>query len=484
MKTEVYKERILEMTVAASGTLHDGVTAIASGMLGTALVVDPETNRFVGLITDGDIRRKLISGGDSSTPISEIVNRDAVTVDENTSGEDIADLFSPVVRVIPILNDSQEVVDLAVFDKRINLPVAEPYLTDKELGYVTDCIVSGWISSGGKYVNKFETMVAESCNVSHGISTTSGTTALHLALLACGIGPGDEVIVPTMTFVAPASTACHVGAKPIFVDVEETTMCLDPDQLLGAITPRTKAIIPVHLYGHPANMDSIMEIADQYDLWVIEDAAEAQGAEYRGKPVGSLGHAAIFSFFGNKTITTGEGGMVLTNDDLLAQKMRLFRDHGMDRSQGYWHPVIGFNYRMTNIQAAIGVGQMENFDTILQKKRIVASTYHQLLADIKSITLPTDAPWATSSCWLYTILLNGLGGKSKKNDLLEELRKENVEARSTFIPMHRQPIFEESRSYPVADHISDNGISLPTFATLKYEDIDKICNVIKATVGT
>jgi len=467
------------MTVSIVGTFQDGAIAIANGGLGAAVVVDPRNQRFKGLITDGDLRRALLNGAVSTTKLDEIVNQEALTIKQGTPAEKIASLFTEAIRVIPILNEVQNVVDIAVFDKRLHLPVAEPYLTGRELVYVTDCIVSGWISSSGKYVKKFESLVAESCNTKFGISTTSGTTALHLALVAAGIGRGDEVIMPTLTFIATASAVHHAGARPVLVDVDKTTMCIDPELISGAISSRTKAVIPVHLYGHPANMDKIKEIAERHRLWVIEDAAEAQGSLFNGSPAGSLGHMGVFSFYGNKTITTGEGGMIVTNNSDLADKMRLFRDHGMDPQQRYWHPVVGFNYRMTNLQAAVGVGQMEKYDAIVQRKKEIAETYRKHLKDSSNIILPIQESWAEHSYWLYTILIDKPGGAALRNEVINQLKRENIEARPTFIPLHRQPPFKENKIFPMSDYIADNGISLPSFFALKDSDIQRISSIVK-----
>tara|TARA_B100000029_G_scaffold516637_1_gene632042 strand:- start:9583 stop:11010 length:1428 start_codon:yes stop_codon:yes gene_type:complete len=470
------------MTVDLSGTLHDGSVAIANGELGVALVSDGSNQRFIGLITDGDVRRAILMGADSKTPLEKIVNRNAKTAKQDTSSESIAQLLSHEVRAIPILNDIGIAVDIIVLDKRMRLPVSEPYLNEKELGYVTDCIVSGWISSSGKYVEKFESLVAEVSNAKFGIATSSGTAALHLALLAAGVSRGDEVIVPALTFISTATAVLHAGGTVVLVDIDEETMCIDPDLFFAAITPRTKAVIPVHLYGHPAQMNRLLEIAKQHEICVIEDAAEAQGATFDGSQVGSLGDMGIFSFYGNKTITTGEGGMVVTNDFQLAEKIRVLRDHGMDPNRRYWHTMLGFNYRMTNLQAAVGVGQMEKFSEILQRKRIVAESYSRLLSKVPGVVLPCEKAWANHSYWLYTILIDLPKIKNVRNLVIYALEEQNIEARPVFIPIHKQPIFKITGDFPVAERMANKGISLPSFATLKYADIEKICDVIKKTI--
>ena len=265
------------------------------------------------------------------------------------------------------------------------IPVAAPLLTGNEKAYVLDCIESSWISSCGKYVEKFERTFADFCGVRYAVSCSSGTAALHVALLALGVGPGDEVIVPTLTFVATANAVTYCGARPRFVDIEPDTWTLDPGLVEAKITARTKAILPVHLYGHVANMDAITEIARRHNLFVVEDAAEAHGAEFRGRRVGSLSDVAAFSFYGNKIISCGEGGMVVTDSEPLARYAAQLRGQGVDSKKRYWFPIIGYNYRMPNLTAAVGLAQLERIDCHLNRRREVASWYRDNLRDVPGI---------------------------------------------------------------------------------------------------
>jgi perosamine synthetase len=374
------------------------------------------------------------------------------------------------------------VIDLAIFDKRVHLPVAEPVLDEKELMYVNDCILTGWVSSSGKYVSKFEEIFAEFCNTEIAIATSSGTSALHLALLACDIGPGDEVIVPSLTFIATANAVTYTGAEPVFVDSEYETWNIDPASIESSISEKTKAIIPVHLYGHPANMDPIIEIAKRYGLYVIEDAAEAHGAEYKGKKVGSIGDLAIFSFYGNKIITTGEGGMVVTNNRKFAEKVRLLRDHGMQKERRYWHPVLGYNYRLTNIQAALGVAQMEKIDPILIKKRQIAKIYSRDLKNIAGLSLPNEAQWARSVFWLYSILIDQDTLGISRDRLMQRLKAQGVETRPLFPVLHHQPIYTNSQVMPVAEKLSSQGLSLPSSAHLSTDSVERVAKTIQEIV--
>jgi len=325
---------------------------------------------------------------------------------------------------------------------------------EKELEYVSECILTGWVSSAGKFVRQFEEMFASFCGAKYAIATSNGTTALHLAILALDIGPGDEVIVPTLTFIASANSVRYTGATPIFVDSDPYTWNIDPELVEAAITPSTKAIMPVHLYGHPADMDPILEIARRYELAVIEDAAEAHGALYKGIRVGSLGDIGCFSFYGNKIVTTGEGGMVVTNHAELAKKMRVLRDHGMTPEQRYYHHVLGYNYRLTNIQAAIGVAQMEKVETILESKARIARTYDEALADIPGISLPPQAEWAVNVYWLYSILVDEKTYGMSRDQLIALLTENGFETRPFFPPVHMQPIYASPIQLPVAERLS------------------------------
>ncbi len=358
------------------------------------------------------------------------------------------------------------------------IPVSEPVLGPEELKYVIDCIKTNWISSAGAYINRFERLFAEFCRTKYAVATSNGTTALHLVLESYGIGAGDEVIVPTLTFIATANAVKYTGATPVFVDSETDTWNIDPAKIAGKITPRTKAIIPVHLYGHPANMDPIIELGRKRDLKVIEDAAEAHGAEYKGARVGSIGDSGCFSFYGNKIISTGEGGMVTTNDERLAEKATILRDHAMDPDKRYWHNEIGFNYRMTNIQAAIGVGQMEKIDYLIEKKIKHAELYNDLLAGVPGIVLPSQASWAKNVYWMYSVLVSE-DYPLDRNGLMNHLKENGVDSRPFFYPIHQMPPYRTEEEFPVADMLSATGINLPSAASLKEEEINMICEIIR-----
>jgi perosamine synthetase len=363
------------------------------------------------------------------------------------------------------------------------IPIAEPSLGEEELKNVTEAIKSGWISSKGKFILEFEERFARYCGVKYGVATSNGTVALHLALVALGIGKGDEVIVPTLTFVTTANVVRYTGAKPVFVDSDLEYWCIDPEKIEKKLTRRTKAIIPVHLYGHPCDMDAITDIAKKHNLFIIEDAAEAHGAEYKGRKVGSFGIINCFSFFGNKIITTGEGGMCLTNDKKLAEKMRILRDHGMSPNKRYWHDVIGFNYRMTNMQAAVGVAQLKKIDKFMEEKRQIARWYSEGLKDLAEnslIKLHPEMKWAKCVYWMYSILIeNGFG--MSRNELMRRLMENGVDSRPFFYPIHVMPPYEKEKKdyFPIAEDLSKQGLNLPSSTRLSREEVNIICMEIQ-----
>jgi len=348
-----------------------------------------------------------------------------------------------------------------------------------ELEYLTDCVKSGWISSAGRYVRRFEEEFASYIGCKYGVALHTGTAALHLSIAALGIGPNDEVIVPTLTFASTANIVYFTGAKPILVDVEKDTWNIDPEILEQKISGRAKAVIPVHLYGHPCDMDRIIEIADKHEIAVIEDAAEAHGAEYKGKKVGILGTVGCFSFFGNKIITTGEGGISVCNDQELAEKMAKLRDHGMSRRKKYWHDEIGFNYRMTNLQAAVGVAQLERIDFFLKRKQEIARFYKSYLSEIQGIIMPPEKEWAKNVYWMFSILIDREYYRIKKDDLMDALLQKGIETRPIFYPLHRMPPYKQDGLFPNAEYISDSGLNLPSGVTLKDEEIEYICETLK-----
>jgi perosamine synthetase len=367
-----------------------------------------------------------------------------------------------------------------VSESRRHIRVAHPILSGNERKYVDECLDSSWISSTGRFIGALEDEFARYCGTTYAVSCNNGTSALHLALLGLGCGRGDEVIVPTLTYVASANAVTYCGAKPVFVDAEPRTMNLDPAQVEALITPRTKAIMVVHLYGHPVDMDPITEMAARRGITVIEDAAEAHGALYKGRKVGSLGDVATFSFFGNKIVTTGEGGIITSSDAEMVARMKLLRGQGMDPAQRYWFPVVGYNYRMTNIEAAIGLAQMERIGEHLAARQRVRRWYDDRLTGLEEyLQRPIEEAWAHHSFWMYTVLLTG-AAPIGRDELMARLEADNIETRRVFPPMHVLPPYEDrSGAFPVADRLSACGINLPTHGMLTEDDVDYIVGRIR-----
>jgi len=357
----------------------------------------------------------------------------------------------------------------------IRIPVYRPDLSGNEYTYVNECLDSGWISSKGKFVSVFEKAFADYLGVEFATGVCNGTTALHLALLALGIGPGDEVIVPTLTYIAAVNAISYTGALPVFVDSLSADWQMDPADIARKITPRTRAIMVVHLYGHPCNMAEISALAKRHGLFVIEDAAEAFGASFDGRLVGGFGDISTFSFYGNKTITTGEGGMVVTNDPTLFDRAKHLKGQGLAEHRQYWHDVIGYNYRMTNICAAIGLAQLERCEDILQRKRKLADLYARNLA-AAPVEIQGESPRARHSYWMVSILVPSL---QDRDPLREALAAEGIETRPVFFPVHTMPMYAgRFQRHPVAEDIGWRGLNLPSWPGLSEGDVDEICMVI------
>jgi len=358
------------------------------------------------------------------------------------------------------------------------IPVYRPDLSGNERRYVLECLDSTWISSNGPFTARFEAEFARAVGVPHAITVSNGTVALHVAMHGLGIGPGDEVIVPTLTYIASVNTIVQTGAKPVFVDSRSSDWLIDPDEVESRITERTKAIMAVHLYGAVSDMHALRKIASARGLLLIEDCAEALGATLAGRQAGALGDVACFSFYGNKTVTTGEGGMVATHDAQLAARLRFLKNQGQDPERRYWHTELGFNYRMTNICAAIGLAQIERLPAIVARKRVIAEMYRNLLGN-SPVTFQEPSPEVVSSHWLFSVLLP----KGAERDRIARfLADHGVETRPVFHCAHQMPMYLAREPYPQAEEISQRGISLPSFPGLSDSDIEEIADLLKASL--
>jgi perosamine synthetase len=472
IKTGTLENLIIE----SSSSILEAMDLIDKNGLGICFVV--KSRKLEGILTDGDIRRLLLAKKTTDEIILNVMQKKCISL---KVGSDIKTIQEHLVKTdyIPIIDEENNIVDFASRARFHQIPLTQPILNGNELEYVTDCINTGWISSQGKYVNLFEEIFVEYTGGNSACAVSNGTVALHLALIALGIKPGDEVIVPNLTFAAPVNAIIYSGATPVLIDVNKNTMSMDVDELQNAITEKTTAIIPVHLYGHPAPMKEIMEVAKLNNLIVIEDCAEALGSFYDDKHVGTYGDAGTFSFFGNKTITTGEGGMIIFKDKLVFEHAKVLRDHGMSKDKKYWHEYIGFNYRMTNMQAAIGVAQMEVASDFIKAKQRIADEYDRNLDHIEGIQLPQSIGNVINSYWLYTLVLPK-DLSPLRDKILELMLKEGVEARPIFFPMSEMPPYQKyidkNTNYEVSKYLSKSAISLPSGVNMNEHDIQRAAN--------
>jgi perosamine synthetase len=375
------------------------------------------------------------------------------------------------------------------------IPVNEPLFGGRELEYVRECVETGWVSSAGKFIERFEAQWAAYCGRRHGVAVCNGTVALQLAVACAGVKPGDEVILPSFTIISCVTAVLENGAVPVLVDCDPRTWCLDPAQVAAKITSRTRAIMPVHIYGHPANLDPLLDLADAHGLAIIEDAAEAHGAEYlsrRGgseawRRCGSFGRLSTFSFYANKLVTTGEGGMVLMDDDADAAHARSLRNLCFQDGRRFFHTELGYNFRLTNLQAALGVAQLERMDDIVRRKRAMGQAYTDRLRGIPGLQLPVEESWARQVYWMYGVVLDEAVGMDAV-EFARRLAAAGVQTRPFFLGMHEQPVLLErglfrGERYPVTDHIARNGLYLPSGVALTASQIEQVCEAVRKVVG-
>ena len=376
-----------------------------------------------------------------------------------------------------------------------HIRVSEPRIGDAEIGAVTDALRSGWISSAGPHLAAFERAWAAYCERGHGVAVSNGTTALELAIEALDLAPGDEVIIPTFTIISCALAVVRAGATPVLVDADPVTWCMDPAEVAARVGPRTRAIMPVHIYGHPCDMDPLLDLAERHGVSIVEDAAEAHGAEYhsqRGnapawRRCGSFGASSTFSFYANKLITTGEGGMIVTDDERLAERLRSLRNLGFRADRRFYHTELGHQYRLTNVQAALGVSQVKRIDELLSRKRWLGATYGERLRDVASLELPVEQPWAKHVYWMYGVVLRD-DARMDAAELASRLATRGIETRPFFLGMHEQPalldrhLFADER-YPVAERLARRGLYLPSGLGLTDIQLERVCDAVKEILG-
>lgn len=471
------------MTVPPSSSIKNAMININKNKTGIIFVTK---NKFIlGVVTDGDIRRHLIKNKKIDSKIKILMNKNFISINSFETRENIfriTEKFKHKIRVFPIVNKNNELVDF-IFDNQIHkIPIYKPYLEGNERNYLLNCLSKNWISSGGYYVLDFENKFSKIFSNRKSLAVTSGTTALHLALVSLGIGDGDEVIVPNLTFAAVINSVLYTKAKPVVVDINKDKWTINCSEIEKSISKKTKAIIPVHIFGNPCEMNKIKKIAKKYNIFVIEDCAEAIGSKFRNKNIGTFGDCSIFSFFGNKTITTGEGGMILFKKNKHFQIAKKLRDHGMSTKKKYYHEEIGFNYRMTNMQAAIGLAQLERYKKIVRKKINIAKQYKKNLSNNKILKFQDDEKKSLNSYWAIAVLLKK---NFNFNSVEEKFNNAGIEIRNFFYPLNKQKIYKKfaKKNKYITDEFYKNGILLPTYPSLNNSDIKYICENLKKFIN-
>jgi len=449
------------------------------GTEGIVLILDKK--KLVGILTDGDLRRLILKNVNFNNSAFQYSNKKFIFSYENEPTKIKLSKLSKVIKQLPILNENRELKDLLTLNDLLLINISNPDISDNEKKYVLDALNSGWISSNGDYVNKFEkellNYISRENKKLYLTTTSSGTSALELVLKSFNLKEGDEIIVPTITFGATANSVINVGAKPVFVDVDLTTFNLDINEIRKAITSQTKAIIIVHLYGNPVNIHKIKTLCKEHKLLLFEDAAEALGSKYKNQYCGTFGDASVFSFYANKLITTGEGGAAVFKNKKYYDIALSIKNHGMDKKRKYWHNIVGSNYRLTNIQAALGLAQMEKIDYFLKSRNIVYNIYHNFFEKSNDFIVPKIINEGVSSYWLYPILAKPSNLEIFKA-LLKHLKNDSIETRPIFPPLHIQDAFRNYRinDLKVSETYFSNGICLPLFNNMSKNEIERIKN--------
>jgi perosamine synthetase len=471
------------LTVAPSSSLRVVMQRLAE--TGTRVLFVVEAGTLVGSVSDGDVRRALLSGVTLEDSVTEAMNRTLSAARVTDDIVAVHEQFRQGVTLLPIIGEDGHL--LRVIDRPSDLfvPIAEPNLSPIESSLVNECLRSNWISSAGHFVSDFERAFESYLGGGTAVAVSNGTLGLVLALHSLGVGPGDEVIVPDLTFGATANAVTQVGATAVIVDIDPLTWGLSAESVMAGLSPRTKAVIPVHLYGHPVDMEPIVRLCRSRGVAVIEDCAEAIGSRVRGEHVGLAGDAGVFSFFANKTITTGEGGMVVFRDSAVAARSRKARSHGFDPVRRYWHDEWGSNFRLTNLQAALGVGQMTRVEELVGRKREIAKEYRRHLEALAplGLELPSEQPWATSSFWLYTVLCPE---SVDRDEIGRVLTDSGIETRPIFYPLSIQPAFSGALQRlprePQSHRISRRGLSLPSGTTMTSRSLEYVADLFRRAI--
>ncbi len=484
------KNNLSKVIISLPNTFTKILEKIDKNGLGILFVVNKDF-KLIGSISDGDVRRDFLkkkNHNDLVTEKSPIINKKPISLLSNCDVSKIQEILNSevdqkIVRCIPLVDQENRIVDYSTRERARKFPILEPTIGKEELFNVTDAIKSGWISSKGAYLSKFENSFSTYLRGGYSVAVSSGTTALQIALAALGIKSGDEVIVPNFTFGASINSIINSGATPVIAEVEKETWTIDVTKLKKYISSSTRAIMPVHIYGQPCKMDEIKKFAKAHNLLIIEDCAEAVGAKYKNKLIGTDSDCCCFSFFANKTITTGEGGMAVFKSPEIAKIAKILINHGLSNQTRYYHEHVGYNFRMTNMQAAIGVAQMEKIEILLKKRKNIFKYYDKILKNEKRLTLLPKNNWSENSYWLYTFIINGIK-KTGRNKLLNNMQNKGIECRPGFYSLNLMKPFKKfgKGNYPISNELSETTLSLPTTSVNKEDQrfiIDTLISELK-----
>ena len=478
-------KKIETILIHEHGTIKEAMEGINKSGIGIALVVD-KNRTLLGVATDGDIRRALLSGKDLSSPIRNIMVDSPVTAREGTAATRLLEIMlDKGIQEIPITNNDGIVVDVAFLPELKTISLSSPDITHKEVEIINQILSTPFLSIGPK-VKEFEKKMADYIGVNHAVAVNSGTSGLHLCVKSLGIKDGDEVITTPFSFIASSNCVLFERANPVLVDINEHTLCIDPLRIEEKITERTKAILPVHIFGHACDMDKIIEISKSYNLAIIEDTCEAIGAEFNGKKVGSFGNAGVFAFYPNKQITTAEGGMIVTDDQNIAELCRSMRNQGRSEG-GAWlsHKMLGFNYRLSELSAGLGVAQLDRISEILEKRQTVAQLYIERLSAIDGIRIPYISPNVKMSWFVFVVRLDYKRfSREDRDEIIYELKRRGISCSNYFPPIHLEPFYVGMYGYkkgdfPITERVSESTIALPFYNNLPETEIDYICDTLK-----
>jgi len=476
------------LSIRENNTIRDAMESIGKTGIRIVLVVD-ENKKLLGVTTDGDIRRALLTGKNFDNQIKEIMIKNPIVAFERTPAADLLEtMLKRSIQEIPIVNDEGILLDIALLPELKSIPLSSPDVTNKEVEIISQVLSTPYLSIGPK-IKEFEKKMADFIGMKYAVALNSGTSGLHLCVRSLDIKDGDEVITSPFSFIASANCMLFERAKPVFVDIDKNTLCIDPDKIEEKITERTKAILPVHIFGHPCEMEKIMQIAKKHNLAVIEDACEALGAEYKGRKAGTFGNAAVFAFYPNKQITTAEGGIVVTNDEKIAKLCQSMRNQGRDEGDSWLsHSRLGYNYRMTEISAALGVTQMGRVGEILRKREEVAESYNKRLSKIEGLKIPYVAPDCKLSWFVYVVRLDEKFSREDRDAIIQKLGERGISAKNYFPPIHLEPFYVnmfgfKEGDFPVTEKVGSRTIALPFYNNLGEEQVDYISKNLEAIIS-